>query len=333
MKKVIIFMLTAAFFLTSCTFWNQNPAQSAAGDETSGLAPEDSNPHEDVKSEEMSMPFELSETIDEKEHGNFVYYALGDSIAAGYALENPAEDCYGALFVSRFDTVKYENFAVSGDKTGDLLALLPALDMSDADLVTISIGANNLLSHAIGALGAVFDRFGYGILQEYASALIKGEKSERVEDFIRDIKEALTGSAFDEKAEAGLLALKEDLPFIFEQIQSQNQKENPVFVVQTIYNPYEGFVLGLPGGDIFDLSTECDVYLRRYNEAIAAIAGEYGVLVMDVYGAFQGSKTDFINAGITAIPAISFSFDPHPNARGHVEIADLLYQIWKENRR
>ena len=51
--------------------------------------------------------------------GNFVYVALGDSIASGYALNDPKRKCYGALFAAMCGECDYRNYAVKGYETDD----------------------------------------------------------------------------------------------------------------------------------------------------------------------------------------------------------------------
>ncbi len=336
-RTTVLLLTAAAVLLTSCGIWSASPDESFPGerseavsdeitpeelsDESSAEAGYLSEVPNDEKSNQSSVPVGIDD-------GQFVYYAFGDSIAAGYALENPSDMCYAALFASRFAPIKYKNYAVSGHKTSDMLGVLESVDVSEADLVTMSIGANNLLGHAIEALYGVLDKYGYSIFQDYLSALMGNDGKENVISFIKDVEVAFTGEEFQAKAQSGLDALNAELPSIIQKIRGQNEK--CIIVIQTIYNPYRGLTLGLPGEYIFDLSAACDGYLKRYNDAITSVAGEYGCELLDVYADFNAAGEDYINAGISVVPSFSFSYDPHPNAAGHAEIADMLYNKWNE---
>ncbi len=83
------------------------------------------------------------------------YVALGDSIAAGYGLadyspekEVPPSDSYQAI-VAQFLKTKPFNYAVSGDDSIDCINILKSEiaddTLAEADIITISIGSNDLL--------------------------------------------------------------------------------------------------------------------------------------------------------------------------------------------
>lgn len=83
------------------------------------------------------------------------YVALGDSIAAGYGLDGysseeevPPPDSYQAI-VAKFLKTKPFNYAVSGDDSTDCIDILSSGiaddTLSKADIITISIGSNDLL--------------------------------------------------------------------------------------------------------------------------------------------------------------------------------------------
>ena len=76
------------------------------------------------------------------------YLALGDSITAGYSLENPDKDCYARLFADKYD-LELTNEAVTGDKSKDLLAKLDNYNIDDYDVITLCIGANDVLREFI----------------------------------------------------------------------------------------------------------------------------------------------------------------------------------------
>jgi lysophospholipase L1-like esterase len=87
------------------------------------------------------------------------YVALGDSIAYGYGLEDREEQSYTGRIAryleSRYDCVLFNNFGTNGMTSDDLLDVLSNPEnenykkyrstISYADIVTLSIGSNDLL--------------------------------------------------------------------------------------------------------------------------------------------------------------------------------------------
>lgn len=78
------------------------------------------------------------------------YVVLGDSIARGSGIFNPNEASYGKM-VANTNGYNYTNYGVNGDMTTDLLSVLDnsyvAQSVKDADIISVSIGANNLIQH------------------------------------------------------------------------------------------------------------------------------------------------------------------------------------------
>lgn len=114
------------------------------------------------------------------------YVALGDSIARGYGLDDPETQAYPALLRDRmqsYSEVEYANYAVDGQTSAGLLELLssggaPMLD--GADVVTVCIGANNLLGPTIGLLSEQLVELALdmpSLLRKYYEAITGGDAS------------------------------------------------------------------------------------------------------------------------------------------------------------
>jgi len=77
------------------------------------------------------------------------YLLIGDSIAVGQGLSNSDEACYGRI-VADTNGYNYANNAVSGTPSSVLLKMLDAdymvTDIKKANIITISIGANDYLT-------------------------------------------------------------------------------------------------------------------------------------------------------------------------------------------
>ena len=136
------------------------------------------------------------------------YVVLGDSIAYGSGLSNPREAVYGKI-VADTNGYAYENYAVPGHTTGNLLRRMENETVRDAiraaDIISISIGGNNFL---LGDLnGLLYD----GIVKEDYTRL--------------------------EEITAGFSA---DLETIVSTIRALNP--DAAILLQTLYNPQTGYV-------------------------------------------------------------------------------------------
>ena len=145
------------------------------------------------------------------------YLVLGDSIAYGSGLSNPKEAVYGKI-VADTNGYAYENYAVPGHTTGNLLRRMETEAVRDAigkaDIISISIGGNNFL------LGNINELLYDGIVKE-------------------------DPTRFDEIA----TGFYEDLGKIYDGIRALNA--DAVIILQTLYNPQTGYV-----GDVYQLGAD-----------------------------------------------------------------------------
>lgn len=145
------------------------------------------------------------------------YVVLGDSIAYGSGLANPVDACYGRI-VADTNSYTYANHSIPGITSGVLLSMLKDREevrasVSDADIISISIGGNNFLTDNL--IGLAF------------SSLVGKDMTK-----------------FDEIA----TLYYEDLCTIMDIINELNP--DAVVLLQTIYNPQKGAagVVYLEGG-------------------------------------------------------------------------------------
>lgn len=100
----------------------------------------------------INMLSGLTSSVCAEEQTNRNFVIFGDSIAAGYGLDED-EYNYGEICADYYGS-EVENYAVSGDDTEDLLEVLSGLDaaqkkkVSDAGVIVISIGGNDMLGYA-----------------------------------------------------------------------------------------------------------------------------------------------------------------------------------------
>ncbi len=269
------------------------------------------SPETDVQTEapETNAP-ETDDVMAEPETEIINIVALGDSIAAGYGLASPEAERYSHLIKERIDARDgFEcietNCGVNGQTSGGLIesfASLPPLD--GTDYVTVSIGANNVLGPAV-------DMFA-----KYGAALLIEDEDLRAAAFSSAYKE------FNAATAAGIEQFKKDLPEIISAIKRAAPEAEIIF--QTIYNPYNNVSLTLTLGDVtVDLNTDSDRLVSALNDIIESGAVLLDYKVADVYTAFE-TETGVVNAEGGGLASAPLALDPHPTAKGHGLIADVI---------
>lgn len=179
------------------------------------------------------------------------YAAFGDSIAAGYGLDSPSE-AYPVLLAQELD-LTLKSFAENGETSTELKEKIEGLSkkekraVSDAALITISIGGNDLIGEENRRV----------VLTEALISVLSGDytMSEEMEEIYRTLKENIISIV------SALRALNPDA----------------VILLQTLYNPYligEYTYLGYNIGD------ELDYYVQKVNETYAQALEESGGFVI-----------------------------------------------------
>ena len=175
------------------------------------------------------------------------YVSLGDSIAAGYGLSGYdasyqldgsvfVEDSYAKKFAdylkTKYSTVNASSFGVSGDTVSDLINKVTNTanpDYSDlqvavasADIITICIGANNILGPAKDDLG-----------NQIQEGLFANVGSSNVEMQLNYVS---TEQAMDD----GLIQIGSQLGDLIDEIRNVNAGAKIIFL--DVYNPYYNFM-------------------------------------------------------------------------------------------
>lgn len=193
------------------------------------------------------------------------YVAFGDSIAAGYGLDSP-DDAYPSLMAQALG-LPLLNLAQNGQTSTELKARIESLSdeeksaISEAKLITISIGGNDL----IGEKNRQF------VLTEALISVIAGDytMSDGMTKIYETLKENLTAS---------LSMLRELNP-------------HAVILLQTLYNPY------LTGNYTYlgyNIGTQLDFYIREINRIYSEVLAETGgFLLVDTAGQMNGNEDYF----------------------------------------
>lgn len=258
--------------------------------------------------------------------GKNVYAAFGDSIAAGYALDGYSDgqktapkESYQAL-VGRFLKTDSHNYAVTGDDSNDCIEILNSEvadeHLAKADVITLSIGSNDLLLPFIyrlmkeleidpGSIDPANPMAGIDItsISKYYQKL-----KQLLLEFENDAQFHAQTAAFPEKLDTILSMLKEKAP-------------NARIYVTNLYNPF----LCVQG-----LGETADIYIKEMNEAFDADAEDYTLI--DVYSPFKEdpSCTNF-RMDLSSLTGADINVDPHPSVKGHKTIASLITEAIKRD--
>lgn len=253
------------------------------------------------------------------------YVALGDSIASGYVPGkiNLDKDCYAYLLKSDMEkcenkSICYENIAVSGQPTQSLMLQLQNLDLSNADIITISIGSNdilipfkNLILTSLGCVsGNSIDEVANLFSQVQKNGLYAKYRLSRLMNILSNVSnnDVIKESAND---------IKTNIDSIIKTIRGKNTKAK--IILTNFYNPYECIEIEYAKGFIESFNN----IKQELNEYLRENARENKYYIADISD--LGKDENLLNINLKGE---NISFDPHPNKEGHQKI----YQAIKKTK-
>lgn len=240
------------------------------------------------------------------------YVALGDSIAAGYGLAED-ESSYVDL-ISEDLGASTTNLAVNGMTSTELLQMLLSGEhddvISQADIITISIGSNDLLKPFISR---VTNAFGIEDTNDINNSVIS-ELTKKYKDdpfLLIPIIAELNNQIVDNEE---LYEVCKNFEYnIFPQIISNIKAKNhdAQIIVNNIYNPY--YNVSIYG--MYDLGEIAESYIERINMAFSVSPKYSYVNIHDLF-----MEEGLTNSNIDFWKLDTLNFDPHPNKDGHMMI-------------
>ncbi len=255
------------------------------------------------------------------------YLNLGDSIAAGMSAD-PGESYFDgySMYLEGFGFEKVPgvptvvddgNIAIPGLTTQGLLTTLsnPMVQemVKKADVVTVSIGGNNLLQPMIGSM---MMEYGLNPYEDSIEDLLTAI-AYRGEDFWHEITEKHLNMLRYAEPELcplwqGVDQFQTDWPRIISVIHALNSDAH--IIALSIYNP----VSKMESPEFYQLMEEL---IRPMNQTMRRHQGRR-VSVANVYNAFR-SNEDAVNFSVTWFPNV----DPHPTNIGHQLIVEELIKV------
>lgn len=245
----------------------------------------------------------------DKEKGDteetMIYVALGDSLTHGYGLADKQNDRFSAVIADKLRADGYMcsefNYGVDGLTSDGLLEMLnegQCSMTSRADLITIDIGANDVL-HTVSMLAAYAMYDMAAPKDEYESMQIELDNS--------------------------LDQYRSNFETLIDNIKRENP--NARIICTTIYNPYKNLhmTIQVPDGEV-SLSEYTDTVVTRLNNVMREVAADKGIEVADSYTAFELTNKTVLNA---KNDDTGTNMDIHPNKDGYALMAEAFYQVIK----
>ena len=277
---------------------------------------------------------------------------LGDSIAAGYGLTD-GEFNYGQICADYLGG-NVENYAHSGDETDDLINIVSNFSaqqnsaVSDADVVVISIGANDLMQ----AFAKEFLKYAITkdmLTEKYASltaedidAMEKVNLISLYQEMI-DVDKAKAFAASDPltfvtklNTMGNTINSEVTQKYVIPNIQStvnMIKEKNPDvrIIVQTIYNPIQfedGFLEQNHSTDFVKaIDNVRRVFKNVLNNFRTQLKTVEGIEIADVYSDFSSTDEDSKEYSWYFTNMQAENMDIHPSQKGHLAIAANVLKV------
>ena len=234
------------------------------------------------------------------------YLVLGDSIAEGYAL-NDKGNRYSKIVQDHYQ-IKNQNFTDLSKSGMTAQALAENIKnaeyrnaIKNSDLITISIGSNELLG--------VFTT----ILQEIALTNLNKNPTE----LLTALAIKLKSSAGKAQLENGILIYEQSWGQIVEDIKTMNP--NATIIATEFYNPFYG---------ITELGDIARTYIEQLNQILKEKSNnETMYYIAKIYQDFNNTGTALTNMNINFEKFNLTTLDPHPNVKGHKLIAEKILKV------
>ena len=248
---------------------------------------------------------------------------FGDSISTGYGLTNYVAggsnknvSNFANAVANKYARVygkTFYNFAVDGDQSADLLAVIKrkAEIIEDADLILISIGGNDIMIPMFLQLAGVMG-IGVTSYKDVPAVFDKILKADTAytEEFKKNFEE--NKSIMDSE----LFSLIDDYSTTLNMISEELKKlaPNAKIVLQTVYNPIDDALFAT---ELMQLVKKeiAEKYIEKLNDVIRKKAETDGYTIIDTHALFKGKGMTYTNI---------MKMDIHPNALGHSTIAEAI---------
>lgn len=252
------------------------------------------------------------------------YVALGDSITTGYGLGSE-EQSFAKIVAEENGYTLNDDLATDGATSGDLLGVVTdqanAETLKNADLITITIGGNDLMGALYQFLADKYNETNEPDIsaQDVQDALAGKEGTADLQSALIVVATSAIGDfAESDAATTALATFGQNLASITTAIKKVNP--DVTIIVANQYNPYSYAAVEATGVTALLATTVANAFeagVQALNTVITAGAAYYQVA--DVYESFQTAEENPCNASFSPM-----NLDFHPNAYGHGLIAAAI---------
>ena len=256
------------------------------------------------------------------------YLALGDSIGAGYGLADKDTESYAQIVRSKLNIPKnnFKNLAVSGMTCGEFYQKIQTSEYTSsiraADMITVSIGSNELLGIAIEGISSVtgVDRndpdFTNKVQQVFKNANLFQKLT-----LTDNLYVFFTSNETKAQIEASIAAYEESWKKSISYIKNINP--NVSIIATEFYNPY--YEVGLAS---YDLGNFVDEYIKKMNVILRNLSQSESLYkIAKIYDDFNTTNPRITNVNVNFSNFSKMNVDPHPNKDGHSIIASRIMDV------
>ena len=258
------------------------------------------------------------------------YIALGDSIPTGYGLESPAFENYAELLrqKSNIKNDKFKNLAITGETTEDFYSTIQTENYTNAikqaELITISIGANEILEivkEAVSvATGVEITETDFN--EKAANTFFKADLFDKI-TMLFTLYDYCTTQDIPALIDTKIARYHKYWKKSIEYIKQVNPDVE--IVVTEFYNAYYGISLLN-----YDFGGFVGNIMERMNSILWECSdSEENYKIAKIYSTFNSTNPKLTNVNLSLT---NLNIDPHPNALGHEIISlKILEAIYGDN--
>lgn len=257
------------------------------------------------------------------------YIVLGDSIAYGYGLSNKNLESYSSILRDKLNISNnnYKNLAISGLTCENFYKTIQTSEytsaIKSADLITISIGSNELLQLAVNALAEAtnVDPNDKDFLTKIQKSFENSSLLEKA-SMLNNVYNFFTSEETKQKINASIISYSKYWQQSVQYIKEINP--NVTIVATQFYNPYyELQILSYDlGGFVDEAIVQMNTILEKQSDS------EKNYKIAKIYSDFNTTNPRLTNVNINILKS-QFNLDPHPNIYGHKQIANRILDSLK----
>ena len=259
------------------------------------------------------------------------YVALGDSITTGFGLSND-EQAFPKIIAEKYG-YELKNLSKSGATSSDLLEVVQASENADAlenaDLITITIGGNDLMGALYQFLADAYnDANGTNISAADVQAALTGTNQNITQvGMLTFAAGVIGGFASSDAATTALMEFGTNLSAIIAALYQANP--DVTIIVANQYNPYSYAAEEATGVATYLASIVSNAFEGGVQALNEVIASGTGYEIADVYTAFKDAADNPCNAYFASTSDMNLDF--HPNAYGHELMAGVISELLSES--